>query len=131
MGYVHFGISITASSFFLSLYRYVLPPPSRPRYNNDNEIETNNIFDDKQSKQWKNQPNGFFVDVPPKFFKGNPAKQQYYQQQYLNNVLKDLYHKSNKYNVIAIKNKYHNVPYYVVSEQFRTFSYIDKITFML
>lgn len=97
------------------IHRYVPPPPSRPRYNNNNDIETNNIFDDKQVGHWKNPQKGFFIDVPPKYYKENPVKQQFYQQQYLNDVLKNLHSKSNKYNVIAFKNKYRNVPYYVVS----------------
>lgn len=92
------------------------PPPSRPRYNNNlNDIETNNIPNDKDKLQFKNDainnPNGFFVDVPPKFYKASPAKQQY-----LNDVFsKNYYSKSNKYSIIAFKDKYRNVPYYVVS----------------
>lgn len=56
----------------------------------------------------------YLLQVPPKFHK-NPVKQQFYQQQYFNELLRNLNSKSNKYNVIAIKSKYYNVPYYVVS----------------
>lgn len=107
------------------------PPPSRPRYNsNINDIETNQIPNDKEQlpsptnngviasvkNDYQNNPNGFFVDVPPKFYKSSPAKQQFYQQQYLNDLFsKNYYSKSNKYNVIAFKDKYRNIPYYVVS----------------
>lgn len=44
------------------------PPPSRPRYNND--IETNDIFNDKiynkngvTNEHIKYNPKGFFIDV--------------------------------------------------------------------
>ena len=94
------------------------PPPSRPRYEN-NDIETNNIPNDKDiitngiSKE--TNARGFFVDVPPKFYKSS-AKQQYYQQQYLNDVFsKNYYNKANKYSIIAFKDKYRGLPYYVVS----------------
>lgn len=102
------------------------PPPSRPRYNtngiNDifgqqNDIETNNIPNDKEfNNGYKdNNAKGFFVDVPPKFYKSS-AKQLYYQQQYLNDVFsKNYYSKANKFSVIAFKDKYRGLPYYVVS----------------
>lgn len=105
------------------------PPPSRPRYNQNNDIHTNEIANDningiandaKYPTKVNNNNNndGFFVDIPPKFFKtASPAKQQYYQQQYLNEILnRNFYnHANGKYNIIAFKNTYHNVPYYVVS----------------
>lgn len=107
--------------------RYVPPPPSRPRYNQNNDIPTNEIGNDNDIDDARygrkyptkhNNDGSFFVDVPPKFYKtASPAKQQYYQQQYLNDLLnRNLYSQSNgKYNIIAFKNTYHNVPYYVVS----------------
>lgn len=100
-----------------SIFRYVPPPPSRPRYNND-DIETNNIFSEKENKSGIKESNarGFFVDVPPKFYKASPAKQQYYQDQYLNDIFsKNYYNKANKYSIIAFKDKYRGLPYYVVS----------------
>lgn len=98
-------------------FRYVPPPPSRPRYNNNNnyDIETNDITNDNDVKSSikNNQQKGFFVDVPPKFYKSS-AKQQYYQQQYLNDVFsKNYYNKANKFNIIAFKDKYRGLPYYV------------------
>lgn len=138
--------------FHSSVYfiRYVPPPPSRPKYNqnptngytkdwyNDQANEISNDYDKYGQKYPTKQSNdgGFFVDVPPKFFKtASPAKQQYYQQQYLQDILNtNFYSQSNgKYNIIAFKNTYHNVPYYVVSSnvavtpwpwQSRTFSWI-------
>lgn len=99
------------------LYRFVPPPPSRPSYNN-NDIETNNIPNDKEyNKDLKKNARGFIVDVPPKFYKSS-AKQQYYQQQYLNDVFsKNYYSKTdkNKYSIIAFKDKYRGLSYYVVS----------------
>lgn len=103
------------------------PPPSRPRYNQNNDIDTNLITNDNAiggsrygPKDLARQNNGesFFVDVPPKFYKtASLAKQQFYQQQYLNDfVNKNLYsHSNNKHNIIAFKKTYHNVSYYVVS----------------
>lgn len=68
------------------------------------------------------------AQIPPKYYK-NPVKQQYYQQQYLNEFLKYLNSKQIKYNVVAIKSKYHNVPYYVVSIQaFRRISSAHGLT---
>ncbi|XP_031619929.1 uncharacterized protein LOC116338642 isoform X2 [Contarinia nasturtii] len=99
-------------------YRYVPPPPSRPRYNN-NDIESNNIFNDNEKyneiKNVKeNNARGFFVDVPPKFYKTSLAKQQYYQDKYLNDIFsKNYYNKADKYSIIAFKDKYHGLPYYV------------------
>lgn len=105
--------------FFLYLYfRYVPPPPSRPRYNDNNDIATNNIpIDNKELIKRTKYDKGFFVDVPPKFYKtASPAKQQFYQQQYLNDVFsKNYYNKANKYSIIAFKDKYRGLPYYVVS----------------
>ncbi|XP_055322966.1 uncharacterized protein LOC129578437 isoform X2 [Sitodiplosis mosellana] len=95
-------------------YRYVPPPPSRPRYDN-NDIETNKIPNDKDFNNGYKETNarGFFVDVPPKFYKSS-AKQQYHQQQYLNDVFsKNYYSKANKYSIIAFKDKYRGLPYYV------------------
>lgn len=110
------------------LCRYVPPPPSRPRYNNidifnNNDIKTNHIPTDRElsKAQAKDNGKGFFVDVPPKFYKVSPAKQQFYQQQYLNDVFsKNYYSKANKYSVIAFKDKYRGLPYYVVSGKKRT-----------
>lgn len=133
---------------YSSIYsRYVPPPPSRPKYNqnptngftkdwfNYQSNEISNDYDKYQKYPTKqSNADGFFVDVPPKFFKtASPAKQQYYQQQYLQDILNtNFYSQSNgKYNIIAFKNTYHNVPYYVVSSivaaapwpwQSRTFS---------
>lgn len=96
------------------------PPPSRPRYNGNNDIASNNIPNDNRElikrTKYENEK-GFFVDVPPKFYKSaSPAKQQYYQQQYLNDVFsKNYYNKANKYSIIAFKDKYRGLPYYVVS----------------
>lgn len=98
-------------------YRYVPPPPSRPRYNNNYDIESNHITNDNdvKSSNKNNQQKGFFVDVPPKFYKSS-AKQQYYQQQYLNDLFsKNYYNKANKFSIIAFKDKYRGLPYYVVS----------------
>lgn len=92
------------------------PPPSRPRYNNNYDIETNHITNDNDLKNGvKHNNKGFFVDVPPKFYKSS-AKQQFYQQQYLNDVFsKNYYSKASKYSIIAFKDKYRGLPYYVVS----------------
>lgn len=94
------------------------PPPSRPRYENNGfntDIETNNIPNDKDINTKETNARGFFVDVPPKFYKSS-AKQQYYQQQALNDVFsKNYYSKANKYSIIAFKDKYRGLPYYVVS----------------
>lgn len=116
--------------YFITSVRYVPPPPSRPRFNqNNNDIETNEIPNNREnnigangyaSKNYndynkQNNYDGFFVNIPPKFYK-SAAKQQYYQQQQLNDILnQNYYSKTNKYNIIAFKDKYYNVPYYVVS----------------
>lgn len=99
----------------------MIPPPSRPRYNNidifnqNNDIETNNIPNEKN--YIKDNEKGFFVNVLPKFYK-SPAKQQFYQQQYLNDVFsKNYYNKANKYSIISFKDKYRGLPYYVVSNE--------------
>lgn len=103
------------------------PPPSRPRYNQNNDIETNQISNNDvdgngnvngyASHDRDKHSSGFFVDIPPKYLDGlSPAKQQYYLQQYFAEVLSKHFHDENvKYNVIAFKNTYRNVPYYVVS----------------
>lgn len=102
------------------------PPPSRPRYNQNNDIETNQISNNGNSDNGngyapkdrdKQNTSGFFVDVPPKFFMAlSPAKQQYYLQQHVNELIEKHFHDKNvKFNVIAFKDKYRNVPYYVVS----------------
>lgn len=94
--------------------RYVPPPPSRPRYNsNINDIETNHIpRDDRELR--KDNGKGYFVDVPPKFFYKSPAKQQYYQQQYLKSLFNDNNSsKPNKYSIVAFKDKYRGL--YLVS----------------
>lgn len=106
--------------FYLFFHdRYVPPPPSRPRYDN-NDIETNNIPNDKDINIGYKESNarGFFVDVPPKFYKSS-AKQQYYQQQHLKDVFsKNYYNKANKYSIIAFKDKYFGYPFYVVLYSF-------------
>lgn len=70
--------------------------------------------------------------MPPKLLKSvSPGKQQYYLQQYFDEVLRrNVYDKNVKYNVIAFKNTYRNVPYYVVSNFYSTFSLRLRLAFL-
>lgn len=102
-------------------YRYVPPPPSRPRYNNNfNDIETNNIPNDDRELR-KDNGKRLFVDVPPKFYKSS-AKQQFYRQQYFKDLINEnKYGKPNKYSIVAFKDKYRGL--YLVSISLHIFVY--------
>lgn len=113
--------------FICNCFRYVPPPPSRPRYRentgfdapnpNDvvhdpynsidpisNEIATNEVADFDAN----NNKLSYYAPYVPKYFK--------ISGKYANDVYKAKYYsKFQKYNVIAYKDKYQNVPYFVVS----------------
>lgn len=146
-----------ADDLFLPNGRYVTPPPSRPRYNNPDNYQQNNIVQnappppppfnpqqpqydqhqqqcqqqrqiqkyqqllyqqqlqqqkfngDHQPKTFSKNNNdlGYLVEIVPKFYK---------LAQHPNDVFSaNYYAKQKKWNVIAYKDKYNNVPYYVVS----------------
>jgi len=105
-------------------YRYVPPPPSRPRQientgfqlpNPTNQVAYNNQYNSINpiSNEIPNDvPNNnnnklsYYVEYVPKYFKvGGKHDTDVYTAKY--------YSKYQKYNIIAYKDKYHNVPYYV------------------
>lgn len=107
--------------YFLQIHSYVQPPPSRFQHNQD--ILTNSIPNDDDlhgSERYiaesvdrlkGNHKNGFYIDLP--------TMADYKRQKKWNSLIKTNYKliKSKKYNVIAFKHKYHNVPYYIVSDR--------------